>query len=159
MNNGQSVAPKKTLTAVTAGYLPLLDAALLIAAKECGFAEAEGIDLQLVRESSWANIRDRMAVGHFQVAHMLAPLPIASKLGLTPMPLDVIVPMALGLGDGAEIRTPMALTVIFGLTTSALLTLIVIPTIYHLIERWKLRATNPGLASNEITPGEPILVK
>jgi HAE1 family hydrophobic/amphiphilic exporter-1 len=42
-----------------------------------------------------------------------------------------LLPMALGLGDGAEIRTPMALTVIFGLTSSTVLTLIVIPVIYH----------------------------
>jgi multidrug efflux pump subunit AcrB len=39
-------------------------------------------------------------------------------------------PMAMGYGEGAEIRTPMALTVIAGLTTSTLLTLIVIPTVY-----------------------------
>ena len=32
----------------------------------------QGIDLVLVRETSWANIRDRVAVGHFDVAHMLA---------------------------------------------------------------------------------------
>jgi len=42
-----------------------------------------------------------------------------------------LLPMALGWGDGAEIRTPMALTVIFGLTSSTVLTLIVIPVIYH----------------------------
>jgi HAE1 family hydrophobic/amphiphilic exporter-1 len=50
-----------------------------------------------------------------------------------------LVPMAFGLGDGAEIRTPMALTVMFGLTSSTLLTLIVIPTIYHLVEAAKQR--------------------
>jgi HAE1 family hydrophobic/amphiphilic exporter-1 len=42
-----------------------------------------------------------------------------------------LIPMALGLGDGAEIRTPMALTVIFGLTASTVLTLVVIPSIYY----------------------------
>jgi HAE1 family hydrophobic/amphiphilic exporter-1 len=45
-----------------------------------------------------------------------------------------LLPMALGLGDGAEIRTPMALTVIFGLLTSTVLTLIVIPLIYYLVD-------------------------
>jgi len=50
-----------------------------------------------------------------------------------------LIPMAFGLGDGAEIRTPMALTVMFGLTSSTLLTLIVIPTIYHLVEGAKER--------------------
>ncbi len=44
-----------------------------------------------------------------------------------------LFPMALGLGDGAEIRTPMAITVICGLLTSTLLTLLIIPTIYYLM--------------------------
>jgi ABC-type nitrate/sulfonate/bicarbonate transport system substrate-binding protein len=83
---------------ITAGIMPLLDSALLVAAKERGFAEAEGIALTLARETSWANIRDRLAVGHFQVAHMLAPMPIACNLGLTPLASPTIVPMALGLG-------------------------------------------------------------
>jgi len=43
-----------------------------------------------------------------------------------------LFPMALGLGDGAEIRAPMAITVIVGLSTSTLLTLVVIPTLYYL---------------------------
>ena len=44
-----------------------------------------------------------------------------------------LLPMALGLGDGAEIRTPMALTVIAGLVSSTFLTLVVIPTVYSLV--------------------------
>jgi len=47
-----------------------------------------------------------------------------------------LLPMALGLGEGAEIRTPMALTVMFGLLSSTLLTLLVIPTAYHALARW-----------------------
>ncbi|MCS1409179.1 MAG: Multidrug resistance protein MdtB [Verrucomicrobia subdivision 3 bacterium] len=43
-----------------------------------------------------------------------------------------LLPMALGLGEGAEIRTPMAVAVIFGLLTSTFLTLLIIPTIYYL---------------------------
>ncbi len=43
-----------------------------------------------------------------------------------------LVPMALGLGEGAEIRAPMAITVIVGLSSSTLLTLVVIPTLYSL---------------------------
>jgi len=41
-----------------------------------------------------------------------------------------LLPMALGMGEGAEIRAPMAITVIVGLTTATVLTLIVIPTLY-----------------------------
>ena len=63
--------------------------------------QREGVDLTLVRETSWANIRDRLAVGHFNVAHMLAPMPIACNLGLTPLASRTIAPMALGLGGNA----------------------------------------------------------
>jgi len=86
---------------IVAGFMPLLDSAILVAAKEKGFAQAEGVDLTLVRETSWASIRDRMAVGHFQVAHQLAPMPIAANLGLTPLAAKTIVPIALGLGGNA----------------------------------------------------------
>jgi HAE1 family hydrophobic/amphiphilic exporter-1 len=47
-----------------------------------------------------------------------------------------LLPMAMGWGDGAEIRTPMALAVVFGLASSTLLTLVVVPTVYHLLARW-----------------------
>lgn len=86
---------------ISAGYLPLLDSAVLVVARELGFAAGEGIDLHLTRENSWASIRDRLAVGHFHVAHMLAPMPIACNLGLTPLAVRTIAPMALGLGGNA----------------------------------------------------------
>jgi HAE1 family hydrophobic/amphiphilic exporter-1 len=60
-----------------------------------------------------------------------------------------LVPMALGLGDGAELRTPLALTVISGLAVSTVLTLVVIPTIYVVVDRaaarvrTRLRAQEP----------------
>ncbi len=43
--------------------------------------------------------------------------------------------MALGLGEGSELRSPMALTVIGGLLTSTLLTLLIIPAVYALVDR------------------------
>ncbi|HML91725.1 CmpA/NrtA family ABC transporter substrate-binding protein [Methyloceanibacter sp.] len=86
---------------VDIGFLPLLDSAVLVAAREKNFAEAEGLDLALVREHSWASIRDRLAVGHFQAAHMLGPMPIAFNLGLAPLAKHTIAPMALGLGGNA----------------------------------------------------------
>lgn len=86
---------------ITAGFMPLTDSLLLVAAHEKGFAAAEGIDLRLIRETSWANIRDRIAVGHFDVAHMLAPMPIAATLGLTPIAAPMIAPFAFGLGGNA----------------------------------------------------------
>jgi two-component system, oxyanion-binding sensor len=83
---------------INAGFMPLFDSAVLVAAKEIGFAAREGVDLTLSRETSWANIRDRIAIGHFDLAHMLGPMPIACNLGLTPLASDTIVPFSLGLG-------------------------------------------------------------
>lgn len=45
-----------------------------------------------------------------------------------------LLPMALGLGEAAELRTPMAVTVIGGLLMSTLLTLVVIPVVYDLMD-------------------------
>ena len=46
-----------------------------------------------------------------------------------------LLPMAMGFGEGSEVRTPMAITVIGGLTVSTLLTLVVIPVVYSLMDR------------------------
>ena len=48
-----------------------------------------------------------------------------------------LLPMAIGFGEGAEVRTPMAITVIGGLLMSTLLTLVVIPVVYSLLDRKK----------------------
>ena len=95
-----------TRHAITAGFVPLLDSALLVVAREMGFAEAQGIDLTLLRERSWASIRDRLAVRHIDVAHILGPMPIAGNLGLNLPAPEMIVPMALGLGGNAVTVSP-----------------------------------------------------
>jgi HAE1 family hydrophobic/amphiphilic exporter-1 len=46
-----------------------------------------------------------------------------------------LLPMAMGFGEGSEVRTPMAVTVIGGLTVSTFLTLLVIPVVYSLMDR------------------------
>ena len=48
-----------------------------------------------------------------------------------------LLPMAIGFGEGAEVRTPMAVTVIFGLLFSTLLTLILLPVLYSLFDTKK----------------------
>lgn len=85
-------------TAIRAGFIPLSDAAPLIAASRLGFARDEGLEIELLRETSWATLRDRMAVRHLDIAHMLGPMPIADILGLTPLPIGLMTPIALGYG-------------------------------------------------------------
>lgn len=84
------------------GYVPLIDCAIPVVARELGFAEAEGLELVLGREHSWASIRDKLAVGLYEAAHLLAGIPLAARLGLGGMPQqNLIVPMALGRGGNA----------------------------------------------------------
>ena len=86
---------------LTLGFMQLVDAAPLIAALAFGFAAEQGLELTLHREISWANIRDRVAVGHFDAAQMLAPMPIAATLGLGGAATPTLAPFALGFGGNA----------------------------------------------------------
>ncbi|XDB00378.1 CmpA/NrtA family ABC transporter substrate-binding protein (plasmid) [Sulfitobacter sp. LCG007] len=67
---------------LTAGFIPLVDAAPLVVAREIGFAEEEGLSLSLVRAPSWSMLRDMLVLGQIEAAHMLAPVPVAMALGL-----------------------------------------------------------------------------
>ena len=96
MSVSQMTRPK-----ITIGFIPLLDCAAIVAAVENGFATLEGIDIALVRETSWANIRDRLIVGHFDAAHLLGPMAVASSLGVGHLRVPMVAPFALGLGGNA----------------------------------------------------------
>ncbi len=50
-----------------------------------------------------------------------------------------MIPVALGLGEGADFRAPLGRAVIGGVITSTVLTLIVIPTIYEILDEWRER--------------------
>ncbi len=65
------------------GYVPLVDSAPLIIARELAFDQQEGIELDLVSKPSWSALRDHLAFGSIDAAHMLAPMPIAMSLGLS----------------------------------------------------------------------------
>lgn len=71
----------KTLS-VSVAYMPLVDALPLIAAQELGFAEAEGIALDLIAAPSWSSVRDMLSFGRVDAAHLLSPMPVAMALGL-----------------------------------------------------------------------------
>jgi HAE1 family hydrophobic/amphiphilic exporter-1 len=58
-----------------------------------------------------------------------------------------LLPMALGIGEGAEVQSPMARVVIGGLTTSTLITLIFIPVLYYLVEKRGQATLSPTVSS------------
>ena len=70
---------------------------------------------------------------------------VTTVLGLTPM--------ALGIGRGADLRAPLAIAVIGGLIVATLLTLIVVPVVYSLVEGLKWKAV--GVTATDGAGGEP----
>jgi len=63
-----------------------------------------------------------------------------------------LLPLALGLGEGAELRTPMGITVVGGLLFSTLLTLVLVPVVYDLVEKIKESVwTKENIKENEHT--------
>lgn len=89
------------MTPLAVAFVPLTDSAALIAAKELGIAAGEGIDLSLVRSTSWATVRDRLVFGQVQAAHMLAPLAVAVTLGLSQHPAALSAPFKLNVNGNA----------------------------------------------------------
>lgn len=94
------------MTPFAAAFLPLTDSAVLVAAREKGFAAAEGIDLALVRCPSWATVRDRLVYGQVQGAQLLAPLAVAMSLGLRQAAAPIAAPFKLGLNGNALTLAP-----------------------------------------------------
>ena len=88
------------------GFIPLVDAAALIVAVDKGFAAEEGLEVNLVREVSWSNVRDKLNIGLFDAAHLLAPVAIASSLGIGHVKVPIAAPFNLGINGNAITVSP-----------------------------------------------------
>lgn len=88
-------------TDLNLGYMPLTDSLPLIAAQELGYFRQQGLQVTLHQEVSWANIRDKLLVGHFDAAHMLAPMLLATHLGLGCLKKPMQAASALALNGNA----------------------------------------------------------
>lgn len=83
------------------GFIALNDCAPLVAAKELGFFATEGLEVTLHREASWANIRDKVAVGALDGGHMLGPMTLAASMGVGGERTPMTVPLSLNLNGSA----------------------------------------------------------
>jgi NitT/TauT family transport system ATP-binding protein/nitrate/nitrite transport system substrate-binding protein len=86
---------------VRLGFVPLTDCAPLAAAEALGGFADEGLEVEFSREASWATVRDKLAVGALDGAHMLAPMALAASAGVGSEPAQIVVPMALATGGAA----------------------------------------------------------
>jgi two-component system, oxyanion-binding sensor len=86
---------------VTVGFIPLIDCAPIVFADILGLFERHGLDVEIRREVSWANIRDKVAVGLLDAAQMLAPMPLAATLGIDGVSVPMVAAMTLDLNGNA----------------------------------------------------------
>lgn len=86
---------------LTLGFIPLTDCAPLVIAQEKGYFAKYGLEVQLSKETSWANIRDKLAIGVLDGAQMLAPMPIAMTLGVGPIQQPMCTALSLDLNGNA----------------------------------------------------------
>jgi ABC-type nitrate/sulfonate/bicarbonate transport system substrate-binding protein len=93
-------------TSLHIGFIPLVDAAALILAVDKGFTAAEGLNVTLAREVSWSNVRDKLNIGLFDAAHLLAPVAISSSLGLGHVKVPIAAPFNLSINGNAITVSP-----------------------------------------------------
>lgn len=83
------------------GFIPLTDCAPLVIAQEKGFFRQQQLNVELIKEASWANIRDKVVIGALDGAQMLATMPIATTLGIGGMAAPMITAMIMDLNGNA----------------------------------------------------------
>lgn len=86
---------------LTLGIIPLTDCAPLVVAAEKGYFKKYGLDVTISKEASWANIRDKVAIGALDGAHMLAGMPIAASLGVGAMEKPTVTAFSMDLNGNA----------------------------------------------------------
>lgn len=95
-------------TELSLGIIPLTDCAPIVVAYEKGFFKKYGLDVTVSKEASWANIRDKVAIGALDGAHMLAGMPIAASLGVGATPKDTITAFSMDLnGNGITVSNEL----------------------------------------------------
>jgi nitrate/nitrite transport system substrate-binding protein len=99
MRTPQLAPPEKARLRL--GFMRLTDAAPLIYAKEKGLFADYGLDVDLVREVSWANLRDRLVVGDLDAAQLLAPLPLMTTYGVGGLRVPLLTGLVLNLNGNA----------------------------------------------------------
>ncbi|TWB46017.1 CmpA/NrtA family ABC transporter substrate-binding protein [Nitrospirillum pindoramense] len=100
---------------VRIGLLRLTDSAPVIHAQAAGLFAAEGLDVTLSVEPSWANLADKLSYGLLDAAVMLPPLVLAMALGLRPAAARLIIPMSLSQhGDAVTLSNELAGAILEG---------------------------------------------
>lgn len=95
-------------TTVKFGIIPLTDCAPIVIAREKGFFKKHGLDVEVSKEASWANIRDKVSLGELDGAHMLAGMPLAATLGVGANQQETVTAFSMDLnGNGITVSNEL----------------------------------------------------
>lgn len=95
------VLPPAEKTELRLGAVRLTDSAPLIIAQELGFFAEYGLDVELECQSTWANVRDKVAAGYLDASQMLAPMVLTTTLGLGGMRTPLLTGLSLSTNGNA----------------------------------------------------------
>lgn len=91
------------------GYVRLTDSAPLIIANELGYFAEYGLDVELEAQSSWANVRDKVAASYLDAAQMLSPMLLTTTLGLGGLRTPLLTGLSLCVnGNAITLKNEMA---------------------------------------------------
>jgi len=107
---------------LTLGFVPLTDCAPLVVAKEKGLFRRHGLEVELSRESSWANVRDKLCMGMLDGAQMLAGVPLFAMAGGETRCAPLVTALSLDLNGNAvtvstQLHAEMVATGVPGIDT------------------------------------------
>lgn len=126
--------------------------ALLVVRSEFGMISLLGIVFLfgLVNKNAillvdYANQLRATGLGSREAILRAGPVRLRPILMTTLATILGMIPVAVGLGVGSELRAPMAIAIIGGLITSTLLSLIVVPVVYVLLDRWRRPPVVPSV--------------
>ena len=102
----ETCLPHPEKSHIKLGYMRLSDSAPLILSKELGLFSKYGLTVELKREVSWANIRDKIIAGTLDACQMLAPMPLITTLGATGIRAPIITGLALSLNGNGITLSP-----------------------------------------------------
>ncbi len=90
------------MSSIRIGIIALTDCSSIVIGREKGFFKAEGLDVTVSKEASWAVIRDKLQLGENHATHLLFGIPFASTIGLFGAPVKpMIIPWGINYNGQA----------------------------------------------------------
>ena len=90
--------------AINIGFIPLTDCASVVMAEELGYFKKYGVEVNVVKQASWAAVRDNLLSGDIQAAHLLYSLPLSVYTGVGGM-AGKEIPIAMVLDNNGQAIT------------------------------------------------------